>query len=128
MYNSNAQKMYQQNSVLTATPAELTLLLYDNCLKFIKFASKAIEVKNIEMKNQNLQKAQSIINELMVTLDMDVDISHNMLQLYDYMNRRLVEANIKNDVAILTEVEEFVKEFRDTWKQMIQETKTASVK
>jgi flagellar secretion chaperone FliS len=117
---SNPYQSYQQNSVNTASPGELTLMLYNGCLKFIHQAKKAIEEKNIEMKNTNIQKAQTIIQELMVTLNMDIEVSKNMMSLYDFMNRRLMEANIKNDASILAEVEGLVTEFRDTWKEVIQ--------
>jgi flagellar protein FliS len=117
---SNPYQSYQQNSVNTASPGELTLMLYNGCLKFIHQAKKAIEEKNIEMKNTNIQKAQSIIQELMVTLNMDIEVSKNMMSLYDFMNRRLMEANIKNDASILDEVEGLVTDFRDTWKEVIQ--------
>ncbi|MBU8731782.1 flagellar export chaperone FliS [Cytobacillus firmus] len=117
---SNPYQSYQQNSVNTASPGELTLMLYNGCLKFIHQAKKAIMDKNIEAKNTNIQKAQNIIQELMVTLNMDVEVSQNMMSLYDYMNRRLMEANIKNDTGILDEVEGLVTEFRDTWKDVIQ--------
>ena len=117
---SNPYQSYQQNSVNTASPGELTLMLYNGCLKFIHQAKKAIMDKNIEAKNTNIQKAQNIIQELMVTLNMDVEVSQNMMSLYDYMNRRLMEANIKNDTGILDEVESLVTEFRDTWKDVIQ--------
>jgi flagellar secretion chaperone FliS len=117
---NNPYKAYQNNSVTTASPSELTLMLYNGCLKFIHIAKKAIEDKNIELKNTNIQKAQAIIQELMVTLNMDIELSQNMVALYDYMNRRLMEANIHNDTAILDEVDGLIVEFRDTWKQMIQ--------
>jgi flagellar secretion chaperone FliS len=117
---SNPYQSYQVNSVQTASPGELTLMLYNGCLKFIKFARKAIEEKNIEEKNTNLLKAQNIIQELMVTLNMDYDVAKNMMAMYDYIHRRLIEANLKNDVEILDEVEGYVTEFRDTWKQVIQ--------
>lgn len=117
---NNPYQSYQQNSVTTASPGELTLMLYNGCIKFIRLAKKAIIEKNIEEKNTNLIKAQKIIQELMVTLNMDVPVSKNLMSLYDYLNRRLIEANLKNDPAILDEVEEFVADFRDTWKEVIQ--------
>jgi flagellar secretion chaperone FliS len=117
---NNPYQSYQQNSVNTASPGELTLMLYNGCLKFIKMAKTAIAEKNIEGKNSNLLKAQKIVQELMVTLNMELEVSQNMMSLYDYLNRRLIEANIKSDIAILNEVEEFITEFRDTWKQVIQ--------
>lgn len=119
---ASAYKSYQQNSVLTATPGELTLMLYNGCIKFIRQARIAMTEKNVENKNMYLQKAQNIIRELMVTLDQKQPVAQNMLQLYDYINRRLIESNIKNDLEILDEVEGLVTDFRDTWKQVIEIT------
>jgi len=116
----NPYQSYKQNSVTTASPGELTLMLYNGCIKFIRLAKKAIAEKNIEEKNTNLIKAQKIIQELMVTLNMDIPVSKDMMSLYDFLHRRLIEANTKNDSAILDEVEGFVTEFRDTWKEVIQ--------
>lgn len=116
----NAYNAYKQNSVTTASPGELTLMLYNGCLKFMHQAKKGILEKNIEMKNTNLIKAQNIITELMSTLNMDVAVSNEMMPLYDYMNRRLMEANIKSDPSIIDEVEGLVVEFRDTWKEVIK--------
>ena len=96
------------------------MMLYNGCLKFIRLAKKGIENENIEQKNVNIQKAQNIINELMVTLNPEVEISNQMRPLYDYMNRQLIQANIKNDVVILSEVEGLVSEFRDTWKEVLK--------
>jgi flagellar secretion chaperone FliS len=117
---NNPYATYQNNSVNTASPGELTLMLYNGSLKFIHIAKKAIEEKNIELKNTNIQKTQAIVNELMVTLNTDLEVSQNLMSLYDYINRRLTEANIKNDVVILEEVEGLITDFRDTWKQVIQ--------
>ncbi|GLC87787.1 flagellar export chaperone FliS [Lysinibacillus piscis] len=118
--NLAAQNAYKQNSVTTASPGELTLMLYNGCLKFLGKAKTAITEKNIQEKNTNIQKAQAIISELMATLNMDIPVSKNMLSLYEFMNHRLVEANMKNDAAIIEEVEGFVTEFRDTWKEVIR--------
>jgi flagellar secretion chaperone FliS len=117
---NNPYQSYQLSSVNTASPGELTLMLYNGCLKFINLAKHAVNQNDIETKNTNIIKAQKIVQELMVTLNMDIAISQNMMSLYDYINRRLIEANIKNEVAILEEIEGLVTEFRDTWKQVIQ--------
>lgn len=116
----NPYQSYQQNSVNTASPGELTLMLYNGCLKFIHQAKKAIDEKNIQDKNNSILRAQDIIRELMVTLNPEIEVSKQMLTLYDYMLNRLIEANIKNDNEILNEVEGLVTEFRDTWKQVIR--------
>ena len=116
----NPYQAYQSNAVTTASPGELTLMLYNGCLRFIKAARMAMENKEIEKKNENLIKAQNIISELRVTLNMELEVSKNMMVMYDYILRRLIEANMKNDTAILDEAEELVTGFRDTWKQAIQ--------
>jgi flagellar secretion chaperone FliS len=123
---ANPYKAYEQASVTTATPGELTLMLYNGCIKFIHQGKTAITENNIEAKNTSLQKAQRIIEELMVTLNQDVPISKELLPLYDYMHRRLVEANIQSSIEILDEVEELVAGFRDTWKEVIQVTRQQS--
>lgn len=117
---NNPYKAYQNNTVNTASPGELTLMLYNGCLKFINQAKKNIEEKNHAEKNNNIQKAQNIVQELMVTLNMDIEVSQQMMALYDYMRQRLIDANVKNDPAALDEVAELVAQFRDTWKQVIQ--------
>ncbi|MCY8073024.1 flagellar export chaperone FliS [Bacillus inaquosorum] len=116
----NPYTAYQQNSVNTATPGELTLMLYNGCLKFIRLASQAIENDDMERKNENLIKAQNIIQELNFTLNRNIELSGSMGAMYDYMYRRLVQANIKNDMSMLAEVEGYVTDFRDAWKQAMQ--------
>ena len=117
---TNPYQAYAQNSVIQSTPGELTLMLYNGCLKFLNLAKKGIEATDIELKNTNIQKAQNILREFMVTLDMSVPVSKTMLPLYEYMIYLLVEANIQNDVAKVDEVMGYITEFRDTWKQVIQ--------
>lgn len=116
----NPYQQYQQQSVMTATPGELTLLLYNGAIKFINLARQAIENKDISSANTNIIRAQDIINELMNTLDMNYDISHNMYALYDYMVSRLVDANINKNAAILDEVSELVTDMRNTWAEVIK--------
>lgn len=123
MVAQNAYNAYKQNSVTTASPGELTLMLYNGALKFLLKAKQGINENNIAEKNENIQRTQAIIAELMSTLNMDYDISKQMLPLYEYMNRRLMEANIKSDIAIIEEVEGLVTEFRDTWKELLKITR-----
>ncbi|PPA70238.1 flagellar export chaperone FliS [Jeotgalibacillus proteolyticus] len=116
---NNPYAAYQQNSVTTKSPGELTLMLYNGCIKFINQAKLAIEDENIEKRNESIQKAQKIVQEFMVTLNMDIAVSENLLAIYDYVNRRLMEANINNDPVILDEAEGMMTELRDTWKTVI---------
>lgn len=120
MSTINPYQAYQQNSVMTASPQELTLMLYNGCLKFIKLAKKAMAENDFQGKNTNMIKAQAIIQELRSTLNPEIEISKNMEQLYEYIYTRLIDANMKNDFTTLEEVEGHVVELRDTWKQVIE--------
>lgn len=120
MVMTNPYQTYKQNSVMTASGQELTLMLYNGCLRFIKLAKRAMEEKQFEEKNTNLIKAQAIIQELQITLNRDVEVADNMAQLYEYIYNRLIDANMKNDIAILEEAEGHVYELTDTWKQVIK--------
>lgn len=119
----NKFETYQNNAVNTASGGELTMMLYNGCMKFIKQAMKDMEQKNIEKKNEHIQKAQRIIQELMITLDQKVELSKQMLPLYEYMYHRLMEANINNDVSMLEEVLAYVVEFRDVWKEVLLQSR-----
>jgi flagellar protein FliS len=125
MYNSNALNVYQQNSVNTASKEKLLLMLYDGLVKFIKQGILAIEEKDIQRSNTNLIKAQNIIAEFMATLNMEVggEISKTLMLLYDYMYRRLVEANIKKDAEIAKEVLEFAQELKETFEEAYRRCK-----
>ncbi|MBY0221744.1 MULTISPECIES: flagellar export chaperone FliS [Sporosarcina] len=117
---NNPYAAYQNNSVTTSTPGELTLMLYNGCLKFIQQGKMALEEGKLEEKNVAIQKAQAIVTELMLTLDTSYPVAENMLVLYEFVNSRLIDGNIKNDPALFDEASGIIKEFRDTWKQVIQ--------
>ncbi|GAE26537.1 flagellar biosynthesis protein FliS [Halalkalibacter wakoensis JCM 9140] len=116
---TNMQAAYKQNAMKTASPGELTLMLYNGCLKFIKQAKQAMDAQEIEKRNIATTKAQNIIRELMVTLKTDSEVGQNMMQMYDFILRQLVEANVKNDPQALANAEDLVTQFRDTWKEVV---------
>ena len=116
----NAYNQYRENSIFTASPEELTLMLYNGLVKFIMRGIDSIEKKNIEDANTNIIKAQNIVSEFMNTLDMSYEISDGLYAIYDYMLRRLIDANIKKDKEILEEVLGFAKNLRDTWEQAMK--------
>ena len=94
MVTSNAYNTYKQNSIFTASPEELTLMLYNGLVKFIMRAQKAIEDKDIQNAHDNIIKAENIIQEFQATLDMQYELSNGLALMYDYMNERLIDANI----------------------------------
>ncbi|ERG68137.1 MULTISPECIES: flagellar export chaperone FliS [Exiguobacterium] len=122
---SNPYAAYQNSAVTTANSQELTLMLYDGALKFMRLAKLAIEQGNSDLKNTNIQKTQAIFQELRLTLNKKIAVSANLDSLYEYMWRRLVDANVKNDTTILDEVLDFTTELRDTWKEAMKLAKQA---
>lgn len=120
MVSNNGYNQYKQNSINTATPEELTLMLYNGLVKFIMQAQTGIEEKNLEKANNSIIRSQDIIREFQVTLNMKYEVAHSLALIYDYMYRRLVEANMKKDRELLEEVLGFAKELRDTWAQAMK--------
>ncbi|AEY64392.1 flagellar export chaperone FliS [Clostridium sp. BNL1100] len=123
MMVNNGYNQYKENSVYTATPEELTLMLYNGLVKFIMLAQSAIDEKNIERANNSIIRAQDIVREFQVTLDMKYEVSKHLDSIYDYMYRRLIQANIKKDKDILEEVLAMAKDLRDTWTQAMKLSK-----
>lgn len=111
----NAAEAYRRNQVLNAPPEQLTLMLYNGCLKFIDEGRTAMSNKNYESANTSLQKAQRIISEFRLTLNMDYEISHQLMPLYDYVYDRLIQGNVQSDLKQLDEARDIIKELRDAW-------------
>ena len=119
----NAAEAHKRQQVLTATPEALTLMLYNGALRFMTEGREAIERKDYEEANNSLQKAQNIITEFRVTLNMEYEIAHQLLPLYNYVYDRLVEANMKSDVKQLDEAKNIITELRDAWAQAMKKAR-----
>ena len=120
----NAAAKYNNNKVMTASPAELTLMLYEGAIKFCNLAIMAIEKKDLEKSNLNIIKAQNIILELRSTLDMNYPLSNDLDRLYEYIYSKLIEANLKKDKEIIEESLDFIRELRNTWKEAMTMSNT----
>lgn len=121
LYNAQSQfQQYNNSKVLTASPAELVLMLYEGAIKFCNVAVVGIEQKNMQKAHTNIMKAERIINHLRVTLDMKYPVSQDFDRIYEYLDRRLVEANLKKDIAILEEILMHLRSVRDTWKEVMR--------
>jgi flagellar protein FliS len=126
-------RTYRANAVLTASPGQLVLMLYDGALKAMAIARDAFgrppdDPRRIETINQQLLRAQAILAELQSGLNMEAggEFARTMDRLYDYHNRRLFEANLRKQVEPVVEVERLVRELRDAWAQMLTEQPLAA--
>ena len=116
----NAYAQYNNNKVMTASPAELTLMLYEGAIKFCNVAEKAIEENDVQKAHTNIIKAQRIIDYLRQTLDMKYPVAQDFENIYSYLGTRLVQANMKKDLDIVREVNEHLHSVRDTWKEVMR--------
>ncbi len=122
---TNAANYYQGAAINTATPAELTLMLYNGAIKFCNLAAMGIEEKNIEKAHNNLMKAQRIIRELQETLNFKYDVAKDFNMIYTKIMRALLEANVKKDIDKVNEALEDIRGIRDVWVQVMKVSKTA---
>lgn len=116
----NAFAQYNNNKIMTASPAELTLMLYEGAIKFCNIAIDAAEQKNVMKTHSNIVKVENIIAYLRNTLDMQYAVAKEYDRMYDYLQRRLFQANMKKDVEILKEVNTHLRSIRDTWKEVMR--------
>lgn len=120
---NNAAVAYGARKVETASPAELVLMLYEGAIKFCNIAMGAIEKKDYEKANTNIQKARRIIVELQTTLDHKYKVAEDFDVIYDYIFKTLVQANIKKDPEILEEALKQLRDLRDAWKEIMRTAK-----
>ena len=121
----NPYEQYQRNKVLTATPAEVTLMLYEGAIKFCNIAIMAIENNEMEKAHNNIMKTQRIIEEFRNTLDRQYEVAEDFDRIYVYVLRRLFEANVRKDKEILAEVNGHLRSLRDTWKEVMKKCNKA---
>lgn len=122
---NNAANAYKNSKILTASPAELTLMLYDGAVKFCNVALISLERNDYEKVSENLIKAQKIIMEFRSTLDFKYPVAKDFDVVYEYIYRRLVDANMKKDAEIIEEALKHIKEMRETWKEVMRINKVS---
>ena len=121
--NKNPYAQYQNSRILTASPAELTLMLYEGAIKFCNIAKMAMEKKDIEKANLNIQKARNIIVELQTTLNFDYPVAKEFDVIYTYIFERMTAANVSKNPEDVELVLIELRDLRDIWKQIMKTTK-----
>ena len=119
MYKRQA---YNNSKIQTATPAELTLLLYEGAIKFTNIAIVAMEKNDVQKAHDNIMKTEKIIEEFQATLDHKYPVAKDFEAVYSYLLKRLFDANIRKDPEILEEVLRHLRTMRDTWKEVMAKT------
>ncbi len=126
-------RTYRANAILTASPGQLVLLMYDGALQAMALAQQAFaqpgtDPRRLETIHQQLQKAQRILAELQGGLNFETggEFARTMHRLYDYHLQRLFEANLRKQVEPLAEVESLVRGLREAWAEMLQNQDAAA--
>lgn len=119
-FNNNPYAQYNNSRVMTASPAELTLMLYDGAIKFCNIALTAIEQNDMMAAHTNIVKAENIITEFRETLDHKYPVAKDFERIYVYIYDKLVEANIHKDPVALNEALRQIRGMRDTWKEVMK--------
>ena len=122
----NAYARYNNSKVLTASPAELTLMLYEGAIKFCNIAIIGIEQNDIQKAHTNIRKVERIIDEFRSTLDRKYAVAEDFEKVYVYLLRRCHEANIAKDPEIMAEVVKHLRSMRDNWKEVMRINKEKS--
>ena len=123
----NAYAQYNNSRILTASPAELTLMLYEGAIKFNNIAIDAIEHGDIQRAHTNIVKTKRIVEHFRLTLDMKYPVAEDFDRVYEYLLKRLTEANVKKDKEILAEVGTHLRSMRDTWKEVMRINKVGGI-
>ncbi len=119
---------YKSSAVETASPGKLLLMLYNAAIRNLDSAVQSISDQDIESAHKSIVRSQEIVAEFMYTLNMDYEISEKLLALYDYLHRRLVEANIHKDAEIINEVRGFLVELRDAWQEAVKKASSMTTR
>ena len=126
MVQNQGYAAYANNKILTASPAELVLMLYEAAIKFTNIAISAVEIteehpsKDIEKAHENIVKVERIIEELQLSLDKKYPVAQDFDNVYQYIQQRLIDANISKDKEVLEEILKHLRKMRDTWKEVMK--------
>lgn len=121
---NNPYQRYRKTQVETAGPLELIIMMYDGAIRFCNMAKTAIEERDLSQANKMLQRAEDIIDELNINLNMEAgEIAVNLRNLYQFISSKLVEANIKKDLHLVKQMVDLLADLRGSWAQLQQSQK-----
>jgi len=103
---------------MTASSVDLIIMLYDALKKNIVLGKRGIEKKDVQNSHKNLIKAQEIVSELINCLDMNYQISEELLAIYEFILRNIEESNVHKEAAPLEPVIEMIDSLREAWKEI----------
>ena len=120
VYSPSSSAAYKQQSILTATPGQLVVMLYDGCLRFLHQAAYAMREGNVTESGARLSRDEAIIEELLATLDLEKGgvVASRLQGIYVFCSKHLIEARLARDPEMIEKVSELLSELRDAWAQV----------
>jgi len=125
MMKSQMANAYKQQQIMTSSPEQLTLLLYNGALRFLNESIMALQQGDLQKAHNSNMRVQDIVREFVLTLDMKYEISKGWAQLYEYTEYCLIQGNIKKDVNFLLQAKNVLEELRDAWIGAMKQTHVA---
>ncbi|MDR1515079.1 MAG: flagellar export chaperone FliS [Synergistaceae bacterium] len=124
-FAQQAQDTYRVNQIQMASKEQLLIITYDIGIRSCAAAERAIDVNDVEQINNHLKRAQAVVRELMITLNLEQggEVAASLLRLYDYMYYQLVDANVKKDGVPVRMVRQMLEELKATWVEAISKLK-----
>lgn len=123
--NSQMANAYKNQQIMTSSPEQLTLLLYNGALRFLNESILAMEKGDIEKSHNSNLRVQDIVREFVRTLDMSYELSKSWALLYEYTEYCLIQGNIHKDVEQLNQAKSVLQELRDAWEGAMKQTHVA---
>lgn len=120
---ANPYEKYKQQDVLMANPVELIIMLYDGCIKQLKLSKIAIQDAKMDKVNVSLQKAQDIIMELIMSLDLHYEMANELLKIYEFIIDEIVDINISKNETKIDPIVEILNDLKKSWQHVLKESK-----
>ncbi|PJZ50151.1 flagellar export chaperone FliS [Leptospira saintgironsiae] len=122
-------EQYKSNEISTVSQGRLIVMLYEGAIRFLNVAIENNTPRKYDVVNNNILKAQEIVTELMLALNMENggEVANNLLGIYVYIKKRLLEANMKKDSEILSEIIKYLEDLKLAWEEIEKKEKSSSV-
>jgi len=123
--NAQMANAYKNQQVMTSSPEQLTLLLYNGALRFLMESIVAMEQGDIQKAHNSNMRVQAIVREFVITLDMSYELSQDWAKLYEYTQYCLIQGNVKKDVEKLQQAKSVLEDMREAWVGAMKQTHVA---
>ncbi|EQA36124.1 flagellar protein FliS [Leptospira inadai serovar Lyme str. 10] len=122
-------EQYKSNEISTVSQGRLIVMLYEGAIRFLNVAIENNTPRKYDVVNNNILKAQDIVTELMLALNLEDggEVANNLLGIYVYVKKRLLEANMRKDSEIMKEIIKYLEDLKNAWDEVEKKEKGSVV-